>query len=335
MKKKNPNANFLPGQGNKGTYPLNFPGLYGSLNDDIAQTFYQQYMYEFATMAQTMIVWENLPDDIPSRFINWCMVFQGHGNLTDYMGKLCFMQSNLNGKLNMYYDPVEYTLYAPNRISIRRQAEDAPICRNNAYGLPTISYLSIYAAQMAELDAAMLVNLNANKTPIIVRVRDKNQKSSLLNAYAKHETNCPVIFELDDMGLSDDFGVINTNAPWLLPDMSEAKRKIRSEALTFLGILSEGYEKKERVIQSEIAGGQQSAYIMRLSIINSLKDFTERANKRFGTNISVHFAKAEEITDGIIAYGNEEIIEGEKYGVSHENHGLGGNPQSKQPEPKS
>lgn len=324
---RRPNAQYLPNQGTKGSYPINFNGLYGSLNDDVSRAFFQHYMYEFSLIAQAMVEWENLPDRIPPRFINWLLFTQGFGAFTQYMGKYVFMQATKYGPLDMYYQPTNYTLHAPNGISIQKPAEELEICRNNPYGLPLVQFLAPYAQRMAEIDAAILVNLNANKTPILIQVKDIDQKATLMNAYAKHETNCPVIFELDNMGIADDLRCINTGAPWLCPDLNELKRQIRNEALTFMGVLSEGFEKKERILSQEIENGQESAYLMRLSHLNSLKDFTDRTNEHYNLNIAAHFSKAINI-DNILGYSLEGMVEGDD-GISYENNGLGGDTQPK------
>ena len=70
------------------------------------------------------------------------------------------------------------------------------------------------------------------------------------------------------------------------------KRQIWNEALTFLGVYNANTEKRERLVDSEVTSNLGGVNASRLSGLTTRKEAAEKANQKFGWNISVDFNPA-------------------------------------------
>jgi hypothetical protein len=84
----------------------------------------------------------------------------------------------------------------------------------------------------------------------------------------------------------DQIRSIDTEAPYLADKLSDYKKEIFNEALTFLGISNIDY-KKERMITSETDSKNELINLNLQSYLATRKKACEQFNKLFGTNISV------------------------------------------------
>lgn len=303
---RRPNANYLPGQGGPYSLPINSTPPYANLENPIEREFFLHYYYMLFSYATHMFKWNDLPDGIPSKFIEYTLATQGYGAFANWMGKLVFARCTLSGPLNMYWEPEEFNMYATNGLNFRTSSKEAVIAYNNNLRTPTAPYLANYAARMAQAEAFIYVNINANKTPVIISVRNENQRLTLMNAYAKFEGNTPVIFVLDDMGLEEDVKSIDTGAEWKVNDAMKYRQQIWDDAMLFLGIQNVYNDKKERLVVAEATGANQQIMLARAAMLEARQTACEQVNDMFGTNISVEFTLQDEMAQ-VVQEGGENI----------------------------
>lgn len=285
---RKPNNAFLPGNIQPGQVPINTGGAYASLNNNLERFFYNHYYYILYTYALNMFKWENLPDGIPSKFIERILLDTGFGAFGTYMGKKVFLKCSLTGPLDMYYEPKKVRLFSVDNVHFEADASECVIVYNNYNRLPTAPFLSTYAARMAKAEAFIHVNMNANKTPLVLTV-DKKTELSLRNMYAQFEGNQPVMVQVDSMQYDEPLKSVDTGADWLVDKAQAYKRETWDEAMLFLGIRTTPVEKKERLVTAEVSGDLQQIELARKIQLNARQDAVPMINKLWGTNISVEF----------------------------------------------
>ena len=91
------------------------------------------------------------------------------------------------------------------------------------------------------------MNIEATKSPIIVRCSDK-QRLSLKNAINQRRDNEPVIWASDNSNIGDMVSTLDTNAPVVFPQLQTQKHMVLNEVFTDLGINNANMDKLIRAI---------------------------------------------------------------------------------------
>lgn len=308
--------------------PINAGHAYDSLNNDLERYYFNHYFYMLLSYAINMFEWKNLPNDIPDKFIEYNLCTIGYGAFSKaMMNEPIFTRCTLIGPWNMYWEPENVTLYTQNGFNRTVKADQCVITYNNYLRQPTADWLATYARRMAQAEAFIQVNFNSCKTPVIIKAANANQRLTLENAYAKYTGNCPVIIDIDNMGLSDQFEAINLGVPFLVPDANAYKRQTWDEAMLFLGIQNVSTEKRERMITQEAQGNMQQIEISRSVMLNARKDACAMANEKFGWNMDVDFRILTMYSDNVFGtqLTEDEIREVDVNGNNNDANGFGGN----------
>lgn len=146
------------------------------------------------------------------------------------------------------------------------------------------------------IDRIIDVNINAQKTPMLLQGTDK-QRLTLLNLYKEYDGNAPVIFGTDSLNL-EGIQSINTSAPFLADQLYALKTKIWNEALTYLGIANVSEQKKERMITDEVVRGMGGTIASRFSRLDKRREDAERINRMFGLDIKVSYKDISSVLSG-------------------------------------
>ena len=116
---------------------------------------------------------------------------------------------------------------------------------------------------MYEIDRTIDVNINAQKTPILIQASE-TQRLSLKNLYMKYEGNEPYIFA-DNTLNKDCLQVLRTDAPYVSDKLFTLKMAIWNEYLTHIGITNTAFEKRERLVSDEVVRSQGGTIASRYS----------------------------------------------------------------------
>lgn len=256
-----------------------------SLNDNMMS--YDQYLVSLTQIAISFFKWENLPDTTDSRYMELMLFNQGSVVFfeDEEMGFLTL--SNLsNGNFDTYGNPTERKAFSNyNGYQRSLNKNNSVIIWNDMLHFPSYPVILNFARRLWNLDRIIDVNLNAQKTPILITC-DERQKLTMLNLYKEYDGNCPVIFGNKSIDMND-INSIKTDAPFVAKEIYELKTNIWNEALTFLGIPNANVTKKERLIKDEVMRGLGGTLANRYSRLHEREIACERINKMFGLNISV------------------------------------------------
>lgn len=249
---------------------------------------YLQYYNRLTELALSVFEWKNLPNTVDERFLEMCLYSDGMAVFfkDEVLGHLC-LQVMIGGKLNVYRIPMERRAYAVNGYNKDLNNENSVIIFNNYLHTNSMLDVEMFSKRLYNLDRAIDVNANAQKTPVLIDC-DENQRLTMLNLYKQFDGNQPFIFgskKLDANGIK----VLQTGAPYVADKLYELKTQIWNEALTYLGIPNVAIQKKERMISDEVERGQGGTVASRYSRLESRRQACEKINEMFGLNIEVDY----------------------------------------------
>lgn len=249
---------------------------------------YIQYYNRLTELATTMFSWKNLPSTIDARFLEMTLFSDGVAVFfkDDVMGFLA-LQCMIGGNLNVYRIPVDRTAYATNGYNQKLNATNSVLIFNNYLHTNSTLDVEMFSKRLYNLDRAIDVNANAQKTPVLIQC-DDTEKLTMLNLYKEYDGNQPFIFgskSLNTKGLT----VLKTDAPYVADKLYTLKTQIWNEALTYLGISNTNVTKKERMITDEVQKNMGGVIASRYSRLEMRKQACKEINEMFGLNIDVEY----------------------------------------------
>lgn len=274
---------------------------------------------QFSEIAVSMFEWDGLPPEIDERFLETILYRQGSVLFfkDEVLDKFVVTRVALGGQVGLYDVPIERNFYASNGYHGKRMPEDSVIIWNNYSHSGSYETMKSYAMDIYDIHRTAIINCNAQKTPVLL-ICDENQRLTLENAYMKYAGNAPVIKGKKDQLYEDSIKVLNTQAPFVAPQLLAVEKQLFAEAMNYLGIQGSASEKRERMISAEAAANQGQTFAMRHSRLAMRQAAADDINRMFGLNIQVKFR-----TETLEAFMVDEKIGG--MGVSEDGKIYGDN----------
>lgn len=281
---------------------------------DLNNASYIQYYDRLTELSISMFEWRNLPDTVDPRFLELTLFANGMAvffkdEVEDYLA----LQCAISGPLNVYRIPIRRRAYAVNGYNRELDDKNSVIIYNNMLHKNSMLDVRMFARELYNLDRAISVNANAQKTPILIRC-DENQRLTLENLYMDYDGNKPVIY--GDKGLNpNSLSVLKTDAPYVADKLYTLKTQKWNEALTYLGISNVNITKRERLITDEVTRNQGGTIASRYSRLQSRRMACEQINKMFGLNVQCDYREDyQEIVDA----ENSDTINPEERSMTNE-----------------
>ena len=259
---------------------------------------FKQYYNRLTELSVSMFEWKNVPDTIDIRFLELALFGDGLAVFfyDDVLGYLA-LRCAIGGQMNVYRIPTKRRAYAANGYNKNLDESNSVIIFNNYLHTNSMLDVELFAKRLYNLDRAIDVNANAQKTPILVQC-DENQRLTLKNVYMKYDGNEPVIF--GDKNLNpNSIKVLQTGAPYVADKLYQLKTQIWNEALTYLGISNINVTKKERLITDEVTRNQGGTMASRYSRLEARRQACDEINRKFGLNISCDYREDTRLADDI------------------------------------
>ena len=269
---------------------------------------YLQYYNRLTELAISMFEWKNLPETVDPRYLEMCLFSDGMCVFfnDEVLGFLA-LQVAIGGQLNVYRIPIERRAYASNGYQMNLTEENSVIIFNNYLHTNSMLDVEMFSKRLYNLDRAIDVNANAQKTPILIQC-DESQRMTMKNLYKQYEGNEPFIFgskALDVNGLK----VLQTGAPYVADKLYELKVQYWNEALTYLGISNINTTKKERMITDEVTRNQGGVVASRYSRLESRRQACRQINNMFGLDIWCDYREDFQDIQEVINENEEEESE--------------------------
>ena len=298
-KKKNPN-----------NYPLSFMGSRNRQFKDSAylnSAIFNYYFNKLLDISIAVFKYSDLPESIDVGYLEYLLISRGAAIIAfdDVINDFIVLQLAETIEYNYAHKPYKYRGISPT-IGYNSGVLDntnSVVIYNNLSMLPSYDDLFEFARRLYTIQTTIDININAQKTPIIVKATE-NQRLTMMNLYQQYDGNQPFIFadkSLDLEGLS----VLNTNAPFVAEKLDELKNKAWNEALTYLGVSNIAINKKERLITDEVTRSQGGVIASRYSRLQARENAIEHFNKVFNQSASVEFR--EDLTEVKEGGENEQV----------------------------
>lgn len=258
---------------------------------------WQQYHDKLSELAISMFEWKNLPDGVDPIFMERCLFYQGKVVFfkEDGMEQFVCLPFMAQGQFDIYGVPTRRRAYANNGYTNGDlDTTNSVIIYNNLLRKPTTLDMEIMAKKLYKIDQTENINLNAQKTPVLI-LCDEKQRLTMKNLYMKYDGNEPFIFGDSQLLNNNQIKALNTGAPFIADKLRELKSQVWNEALTYLGISSINFLKKERMITDEVTRNQGGTIANRYSRLEARRQACEQINKLFGLNISCDFREDYEL----------------------------------------
>ena len=255
------------------------------------------------TIARTCYEYDNLTD-FESRHIEKALYYYGNCLLFEYNNTFYALPCKLDmSNIDVYNDPQSYSVLTPtHHIFNDIPKSESVLIRNNILQQPTKQIVRHYANRLANLMTTLDINVNTLKTPFIAR-GNKKQILSLERKYKKITGNELLVAESDAM--KDESLTVNDNTTAFVGDkIVELYDDIFRKLLTHLGINNNFYEKKERMITSEIETTLEVVQMIGLTFEQERRKAIEDFNKMFGQNVELIVNYATDDNDEVKDYEN-------------------------------
>lgn len=241
---------------------------------------YMQYYNRLTELSMVMFEWVNLPDTIDPRFLEMVLYRDGKAVFfkDEDLGYLV-LRANCAGDRTVYEIPKERHVYASNGYHNTLDDTDSVIIWNNYLHTNSMLDVEMFARRLYQCDRTIDVNLNAQKTPILIQCSEQ-QKFTMMNAYKQYQGNEPFIFgdkSIDMTGVK----VFTTGAPFIADKVRQEKSATWNEALTYFGISNVSYQKKERMVSDEMIRSMGGTIASRYSRLEMRRQACAEINKMF------------------------------------------------------
>lgn len=270
---------------------------------------YTQYLNWLTELAISMFKWKNLPDTVDARYIEMQLFLTGamvYFN-DEVIGDLC-LNCLSQGRMDVYGYPIIRRAYSTyNNYQRLLKPNNSVVIYNNYMRTNSVLDVQMYARRLYNIDRIIDVNVNAQKTPVIVRASEK-QRMTMMQLYMQYDGNEPFIFGDKDLDLNS-LAVLKTDAPYVADKLYALKTEIWNEALTHLGISNVNINKKERLITNEVSRTQGGTIASRYSRLDSRQEAAEKINIMFGHDIDVDYRDELQLLDNL-DYNEDGNIDG-------------------------
>lgn len=257
---------------------------------------YIQYYDRLTELSISMFEWRNLPDTVDSRFLELTLFSNGMAVFFKEEDDYLALQCAISGPLDVYRIPVRRRAYAVNGFNRELDNKNSVIIYNNMLHKNSMLDVRMFARDLYNLDRAISVNANAQKTPILIRCAE-NERLSLENVYMNYDGNKPVIFA-DKQLNPNALTVLKTDAPYVADKLYTLKTQKWNEALTYLGISNVNITKRERLITDEVTRNQGGTIASRYSRLESRRQACKQINEMFSLDIQCDYREDyQEIVD--------------------------------------
>ena len=280
-------------KGSKGTEFIRMLGEEIRTSETSIENTFLRWRMDLYNLYTGLFRWEGMPFSVDMNMVEQWLLFRGSVVffVDEYVGALILPYTTV-GRLDAYGNPVTIRAYGMNGYQIYLNPDQYVIIWDNRMKNINVPALRQYATRLAELDNVLDINVEAQRTPILLTAENEGQLTSLKEGYRKIAVGKPVLAQIGQT-LTNGLKAISTAAPVVFPQIQEQKLELLAEALTFIGVPNRGKPKGERVITAEMDAVNGHVYQERNNRLLTRQDAVDRINAMFGgygLELSVDYA---------------------------------------------
>ena len=260
---------------------------------------YIDYLNRFRRIALSMFEWVNLPKSMDARYLEQCLYYTGQASLL-YDKKYGYINTKTcgDGYVNIYGLPTRFKCFSYDYQTSRKlytglnpllteaQKENQKnyeciLVMNNWDRTPTAGSMELFAWRLYLAQRTCDVNISGQRFPVMI-VGDEKQRLMLENLYNQYNGNQPIIYGNKNQLTDDMLKAIKTDSPYIADKVTEYKKEIWNEALTYLGINNISVQKKERLTESESNENNELVNLNLQSMLAPRLEACRQFNEKFG-----------------------------------------------------
>lgn len=258
-------------------------------------SFYFKYFYK---LLLNMFKWENLPDDISSRFLEERLIKDGiavfHKSNMGFFKVSSATPIGLNGydeaKKYLLIDSTGYRETLEEKTINKKTKEISvncvPIWNNNLLE-GEIDALQFYATKLESIDCVLNSNLEQLKNPYLISCPE-SQRLSVEKMLQDKERGLPYIIVNDDFQKLNSVQIFDLHVQDHLDSLEKERKIVFNEALTMFGINNVNVDKKERLTKAEGEANNEEIDLNKSIRLIARQEAANKINSVYGTNIQVN-----------------------------------------------
>ena len=267
----------------------NFPNpiLLPSSTDINAMTF-NDYYYRLKMLAQAVFEWKGLPNGIEERYIERYLFQEGKCVFfKDFEKGWMIARYTTAGDLNYYDEPTKVspvcTNYTP--ANTLEPGINCALIWNNDCAIPSHYTILQYAYRLMELQRTIDINVDAQKTPVVILCSEK-QRKTFKAIFKQWKGNEPLIFGDKSLEGLDLVKALKTDAPIVFDKLHIEKMKLWNECMTFLGINNSNQDKRERLVADEVAANDEQIDLSAQVMLKARQTAAKKMSELCGCEIT-------------------------------------------------
>lgn len=244
---------------------------------------YDYYLTRLLSIARSQFTWSGFPASVDAWFLEKVLSRLGTACFfADEVMGLVVMRYTYDSPLSIYDKPASVIAYSNNASysSIPLPESARVLIYDNNMHTPGMIFLEFFAYTLADIDAAMNVNVRAQKTPIVI-LCDEKERLSLQNLMMSYDGNAPTIYAKKNLDLSK-FSTIDCGIEYKADRLQQLKSDIWNDALSFLGVNNLSIQKRERLLSDEIKQMMGGTIYSKAARLIPRLQACEELNDKFG-----------------------------------------------------
>ena len=252
---------------------------------------YADYFNRLRNLCITRFKWENLPDGVDQRYLEWILFYNGKCVFyyDEYLERYLVLECTLGGEMGFYNIPKEVSAYSTNaRYTLRTMpTEKTALIFNNYSWLPDAPTADLFATKLTRIEMNLLSNVELQKFPVLIRTPEK-RRLTFFNLMQKFFGYEPFLLASDQLP-TENIEVMNLNMPFVADKLQVQKMNVWKEAINTFGIVATSSEKTERLVSNEVVAGLGYSEIAQRVGLEPRRRACEQINKLYGLNVKVTF----------------------------------------------
>lgn len=270
---------------------------------------------------ESMFTYENLPDTIPQKWLEYYLMCNGNCFIAKVNNKLYAFTGSLGGEYDVYYQPTIYTVSNPvlNTEIIRDYGTnnfkidtDGILIRNDSLMNGMLPILRKYGTLLVESDITARVALINYRIHNLISASDDKTNESAKEYLSQIENG--TLATIGENAFFDGIKVHESNTTnGYFSQLIEITQYIKASFYNEIGLNANYNLKREYISTSENSLADDILLPLVDNMLKERKEGIEKVNSKYGTNITVEFNSSwktnntqneKEVTD------NERVING-------------------------
>lgn len=255
------------------------------------QTIFDYYCRYTFTRTQSMFVYENLPDTIPVKWLEYYLQRNGSCGIAKVNGNLYALVGGAGGELDEYYQPTKYVVANPalNLSEEYTIGKDIVYCKNDFLGIGLVPLISRYCGLMAENVLTIRQSDVSMRNMFLLSAPDDNTLQS-----TKHfidELEAGRLSVVGDSAFFDGVKMQSSshgNGDYMI-QFIELQQYLKGSMYNELGLNANFNMKREALSGDEIAMNDDALMPLIDEMLKQRREFVGELNDMFGLDISVDF----------------------------------------------